>query len=126
MTTKTKRILGPNQPYPEEMRRQLWPLCCGASIISGFKNVHMMTDDELVENIEATVKSTPDLQVYAGEQIKPKLTFLTLNNDQMKSPKIMTAIEKCGFVKFAEASPRGAPQGFFVRDDSKSFKAVTA
>lgn len=112
--------------FPEEMRRQLWPLCCGASIISGFKNTQTLTDEELVEQIEKQVKAVPDFQVYDGEQINPNLTYLTLNSSQMESKKIMTAIGKCGFVQFATAAPRGSTQGFFVRDDSKTWKAVAA
>lgn len=109
--------------YPSEMRRQLWPLCCGASIISGFKTAHNLEEDEIVKQIEETINGyVPDLQVFKGEQICPKLTFLTLNSGQMNSPKIMNAITKAGFVKFGEGSPRGTPQGFFVRDTSKTFK----
>lgn len=110
--------------YPAEMRTQLWPLCCGARIISGFKAAHMLSDEELVTEIEKTLNAIPDHQVYQGEQMRPKLTFLTLNTAQMGSAKIMDAVEKCGFVKFAVAKPRGSSQGFFVRDESKSFKSV--
>ena len=122
------KTFGPTYPgdYPEEMRTQLWPLCCGARIISGFKAAHNSTDEELVKQIEDTLKAIPDHQVYNHETMRPKLTFLTLNNGQMQSKKIMAAIEKCGFVKFAEAQPRGSKQGFFVRDESKSFVAVGA
>lgn len=110
--------------YPEEMRTQLWPLCCGARIISGFKAAHTSSLEELVAQIEAVLKATPDHQVYAHEGMKPKLTFLTLNSQQMASKKIMDAVQKAGFVKFAEAKPRGSAQGFFMRDDSKTFTAV--
>ncbi|OYV41144.1 MAG: hypothetical protein B7Z80_02710 [Rhodospirillales bacterium 20-64-7] len=110
------------QNYPEEMRTQLWPLCCGARIISGFKNVQKLTDDELVKQINDTIDNAiPDLQVYGYETIQPALTFLTLNSGQMVSKKIMDAIARCGFVKFAEGNPRGAPQGFFVQDKSGTF-----
>jgi hypothetical protein len=120
------RILAKEKPYPAELRRQLWPLCCGASILSGFKDVAKVKDeDELADNIKAAIDDyLPDLQVYAGETMMPQLTFLTLNSGQMESPKIMKAVEKAGFVKFAEAKPRGAPQGFFVRDMSGTFKAA--
>jgi hypothetical protein len=115
------------EPYPAEMRTQLWPLCCGAAILSGFKNVGGLTPEALVNQITETVESyVPDHQVFVQEQIKPKLVFLTLNSDQMGSKKIMAAVSEAGFVKFAEAAPRGAPQGFFVRDKSKSFKPVAA
>jgi hypothetical protein len=107
-----------NKSYPEEMRRQLWALCCGASIISGFKSVQNMTYDELVQDIEKCVGTVPDMQVYGGEQINPKFTFLTLNSGQLNSPKIMTAIAKAGFFKIGEGKPRGSTQGFFLRDDS--------
>lgn len=122
--TKAVKQFGPTYPgsYPEELRTQLWPLCCGARIISGFKGAHISTVDELVKQIEETLNVIPDHQVYAHEQMKPKLIFLTLNSAQMNSPKIMDAIKKCNFVKFAEAKPRGNPQGFFVRDESKSFE----
>jgi hypothetical protein len=109
--------------YPAEMRRQLWPLCCGASILSGFKDVGTIPEDKLVEQIKHTIDGmVPDLQVYGHESMMPKLTFLTLNSTQMGSDKIMSAVTKAGFVKFAEATPRGHAQGFFVRDVSNSFK----
>jgi hypothetical protein len=118
---------GPTFPgaFPPEMRRQLWPLCCGASIISGFKNVNQLTDEELIEQINFTVTTPrPDFQVFAGEQMKPALTFLTLNSTQMASKKIMTAIEKCGFKLIGTGTPRGSQQGFFLRDTSNSWKAA--
>jgi len=114
---KIKQTFG-TQSYPAEMRRQLWPLCCGASIISGFKNVNQLTDEELVADIEASVKMVPDMQVFGGEQINPRFTFLTLNSGQMGSPKIMKAIEKAGFFLIGTGAPRGSKQGFFLRDDS--------
>ena len=115
---------GPTFPgdYPAEMRRQMWPLCCGASIISGFKTVNQLTDEELVEQIEYICTTPrPDFQIFAGEHMKPSLTFLTLNSSQMASPKIMAAIEKCGFIKIGEGKPRGSPQGFFLRDTGGTF-----
>lgn len=126
MPKKNFAAVAYTEGYPEEMRRQLWPLCCGASILSGFKDVQMLSDEELVKQIEATITDyVPDLQVYKGEQMAPRLTFLTLNNGQMTSQKIMNAIKKCGFVKIAEARPRGGVQGFFVRDESETFKLIT-
>lgn len=124
----TPAIFGPTFPgnYPEPMRRQMWPLCCGASIISGFKQVNTLTDDELVEQIEATMKSRPDFQIYAGETMNPALTFLTLNSGQMESKKIMAAIAKCGFKKIADAKPRGGTQGFFLKDTSKTWTPCAA
>lgn len=111
--------------YPAEMRTQLWPLCCGISIISGFKAVQNLTGAELVAQIKTTIDDhTPDLQVYKGEQIKPDLTLLTLNSSQMKSEKIMSAIKEAGFVQFATAQPRGSDQGLFFRDKTKSFKLI--
>ena len=123
--TPTK--FGPAYPgdYPSEMRTQLWPLCCGARIISGFKHAAMSSVDDLVSEIEAVLKAVPDHQVFQHEQMQPKLTFLTLNQSQTGSPKIMTAVEKAGFVKIGTASPRGSTQSFFIRDDSKSWKAVS-
>lgn len=112
------------QSFPEAMRTQLWPLCCGAKILSGFKQTHGMTVDELVKEINTQLDALPDFQVYAGEQINPKLTFLTLNAGQMGSSKIMEAVEKCGFVKIFEVKPRGLAQGFFIRDMSNSYKAA--
>jgi hypothetical protein len=125
-TDKVPTLFGPSYQgsYPEEMRTQLWPLCCGARIISGFKAAHNSTLEDLVEQIEAVLKAVPDHQVFHGEQMCPKLTFLTLNSGQMGSKKIMDAVTKCGFVKIAEAKPRGSVQGFFVRDDSKSWVSV--
>lgn len=108
--------------YDATMRTQLWPLCCGAQIISGFKNVGAMTEEAMVKAINETVLAVPDHQVYAGETIIPKLTYLTLNSGQTSSPKIMSAIAAAGFVLFATASPRGQVQSFFVRDSSNTFK----
>jgi hypothetical protein len=110
--------------YPDQMRRQLWPLCCGASILSGFKHVHGLTDAQLVDLINKTLAEVPDFQVFKGEDFKPKCTFLTLNHDQMASKKIMNAIKKCGFVKIGEAQPRYGTQGFFLLDTSNSWKAA--
>lgn len=107
--------------YPEELRTQLWPLCCGASILSGFKDVGTLTDAELTKEIQTACSSIPDNQVYKGEGITPKLTYLTLNSGQTQSKKIMDAVTKAGFVLFATASPRGQVQSFFVRDMSRTF-----
>lgn len=105
--------------YPEEMRRQLWPLCCGAAILSGFKNVAALTEDELDAQIKNAIDTaTPDFQVYQHEQMHPKFTFLTLNSGQMSSPKIMKAIERAGFFQVGSGKPRGSTQGFFLRDTS--------
>lgn len=115
------------KPFPSEMRRQLWPLCCGAAILSGLKHAGNMSDDDLVAEINFVINDTlPDFQVYQGEQMKPKLTWLTLNSGQMASKKIMACVEKAGFVKVAVASPRGSPQGFFVHDTSNTFKVIAA
>lgn len=111
-----------NEAYPPEMRRQLWPLCCGASILSGFKAVGNLSPEELVASIDETLNSVPDLQVYGSETINPQLTFLTLNGDQMKSKAILTAIDKAGFVQFGASTPRNSGQGFFYRDPTKTFK----
>lgn len=124
---KEKKTFGPTFPgnYPDEMRTQLWPLCCGARIISGFKNVFELDADQLVKKINETIdEAVPDFQVYAHEEMTPAFTFLTLNSGQMASKKIMAAIEKAGFVKIGEGKPRGAPQGFFLRDTSKSWQAA--
>lgn len=104
--------------YPADMRRQLWPLCCGASIISGFKSVNTLSEDELIADIEASVKMVPDMQVFGGETLNPKFTFLTLNSGQMGSKKIMDCIEKAGFFLIGVGAPRGGKQGFFLRDDT--------
>lgn len=108
--------------YPAEMRTQLWPLCCGISIISGFKSVGNSTPEELVKQIEDTCNAIPDHQVYAGETITPKLTFLTLNGTQMGSKAIRQAVEKAGFIQFGASTPRNAGQGLFYRDPTKTFK----
>lgn len=105
--------------YPEEMRRQLWPLCCGAAILSGFKNVANLTEDELDAQIKnAVAEAIPDFQVYQHETMKPAFTFLTLNSGQMSSPKIMKAIQRAGFFQVGSGKPRGGTQGFFLRDTS--------
>lgn len=126
MAKEFPKYVGNSGSYPDDMRRQLWPLCCGASIISGFKDVHKFDDvEELTKAIESTINDyLPDLQVFNGEKMMPKLTFLTLNSAQMGSKKIMDAITAAGFVKFATANPRGSAQGFFVHDTSGSFKSV--
>lgn len=123
MTAKKTSFVRDAGAYPSEMRRQLWPLCCGASILSGLKDVQKFKDDEeLATALISTIDDyVPDLQVFAHEQMRPGLTFLTLNSGQMGSPKIMAGVKKAGFVKFAEAKPRGGAQGFFVRDTSKTF-----
>lgn len=116
---------GLEEPFPSEMRRQLWPLCCGASILSGFKNVNSLTPEQLVEQINDVInKVVPDFQVFKGEQMKPNFVFLTLNSGQMNSPKIMNAIKKCGFMELGRGQPRGSPQGFFLLDRFKTWKAT--
>lgn len=130
MSNTEKKVFGPafkGTDFPPEMRRQLWPLCCGASILSGFKDVMKLTDDELVNQINDTIdNSIPDFQVFKHEKMTPALTFLTLNSSQMGSKKIMDAVQKCGFVKVFQAAPRGSPQGFFVKDTSKTFELVAS
>jgi hypothetical protein len=127
LTDMAKQQFGENtKPYPAEMRTQLWPLCCGAKIISGFKTVGNLEPAELVKQInEICDGPTPDHQVYTGEVINPKLTFLTLNSGQMQSKSIMQAIEAAGFTQFAVAAPRGSKQGFFYRDKSNTFEPVS-
>src|SRR5262245_12563332 len=110
----------PNGPYPAEMRTQLWPLCCGARIISGFKDVHSLSVEEIVEKVNEVMTYIPDHQVFRGEQMKPAFTFLTLNSGQMASPKIMKAVEELGFFKIGVGQPRGTDQGFFLKDTSKT------
>lgn len=111
--------------YPEDMRTNLWPLCCGAAILSGFKNVGNKTDEELRAAImEQVTNSIPDNQVYAGEQIRPGTLFVTLNGGQMGSPKIVKALTDCGFVQFAQGTDRNAQQGFFVRTANGNFKLL--
>lgn len=128
-TTKfqaSKNLLN-DRSFPPEMRRQMWPLCCGASILSGLKHAGNLTEEELVAEIDFVInKTTPDFQIFNGEQMKPHLTFLTLNSQQMGSKKIMDCVAKAGFTKFAEGTPRGSPQGFFIRDTSNSFKVIAA
>jgi hypothetical protein len=83
-----------------------------------------MTMEEIVAQIEDVLTYVPDHQVFKGEQMMPKFIFLTLNSSQMASEKIMTAITKAGFVKIGSGKPRGSDQGFFLRDDSKTWKAA--
>ncbi len=121
----TKQFGDNSKSYPAEMRTQLWPLCCGMSIISGFKDAHTKTEEQILKQIKECVDEyTPDHQVYAGEVIKPKLIWLTLNAGQMGSAKIMGTIKKAGFVQLAVAKPRGSDQGIFILDKSNSFKLV--
>ena len=101
----------------------MWPLCCGMSILSGFKSIATLTDEELVKQIEYTCTiPRPDLQIFAHEHMKPKMTWLTLNYDQMGSKKIMKAIKACGFVLVGTGKPRGMEQGLYLRDTSKTWK----
>ncbi len=116
---KIKQTFG-NQSYPANMRRQLWALCCGASIISGFKSVNQLTEAELIADINACCGMVPDMQVFGGEQINPKFTFLTLNSGQMGSQKVMDALEATGFFLVGLGKPRGSLQGFYLRDDSNA------
>lgn len=111
--------------YPAEMRVQLWPLCCGAKIISGFKAVQNFEPEELAKQIVDVCENwTPDGQVYAGESLNPNLTFLTLNSGQIASKAIMSAITAAGFVQIGQGTPRNAQQGFFVRDPGKKFTVL--
>ncbi len=110
--------------FPEPMRRQLWPLCCGAAILSGFKDIAGLSEEELDKRISAVFDELPDFQVYAGEQMNPRLTFLTLNSGQVSSKKIMGAVTRAGFVLIGTGAPRGSTQSFFVRDTSKSWKSA--
>lgn len=115
------KTFGPSLPgnFPEEMRRNMWPLCCGFSILSGFKNVANLTEDELVDQIEfCCTTPRPDFQIFASEEMRPKMTFLTLNSTQMGSMKVMKAIERCGFKKVGSGRPRFHEQGLFLRDTS--------
>lgn len=124
---KAPKVFGPSYPgsYPSEMRTQLWPLCCGARIISGFKDAANYSHEELVSKINSIIdESVPDHQVFGGEQMMPKLVFLTLNSSQTASKKIMAAVNEAGFVKFGEGKPRGHVQSFFIKDMSNSFKTV--
>lgn len=107
--------------FPAEMRRQLWPLCCGASILSGFKQVNMLDDEQLFKNIDKLCSNNgpiPDFQVFTGESMHPKFTFLTLNSGQGQSKKITDAIAKAGFFLVGTGRPRGHLQYFYLRDDS--------
>lgn len=113
---------GQNTPYPAEMRTQLWPLCCGGKIISGFKDVGNYTDDELVTKIKEVLNWTPDMQVFGGEGLRPVLCFLTLNSGQLASPKIIEAVETVGFQRFATSMSMSGQQGWFVFDPSGEFK----
>lgn len=124
MTTKQ---FGDNKtPYPAEMRNQLWPLCCGAQILSGFKAVGNETHEELVAKINDICDNyIADHQVYANEQMRPTVAFLTLNGQQMQSPKIIAAVEEAGFKLFGQGTDRGYQQGFFVRNKSGHFKIVS-
>lgn len=114
-----------DKSYPAEMRTQLWPLCCGVKIISGFKAVGNFDPKELVAKITETCdKYTPDHQVYGGETINPALTMLTLNAGQMQSKAIMEAVAAAGFTQFAKGTGRNKEQGFFYRDTSGNFQLI--
>ena len=110
--------------YPSEMRTQMWPLCCGARIISGFKLAAQLSDAELDEQIAGTMSAIPDHQIFAGEKMKPAFTFLTLNSTQTASPKIMSAIERAGFKLIFTGKPRGSLQSWFLKDTSNTFQPV--
>lgn len=113
--------------FPESMRRMVWPLCCGFSILSGFKSANFLSEEELLLDIETCCsingKKSPrlDFQVFGGEMMDPNITFLTLNSSQMASEKIMKAIGKAGFVRIGIGRPRGSDQGLFMLDRNGTF-----
>lgn len=123
---KAPERFGPTYPghYPSEMRTQMWPLCCGARIISGFKNVATLNDAQLDQAIKDTLAAIPDHQIFSGETFKPAFTFLTLNSGQTASPKLMAAVERAGFKLIFTGSPRGSKQSFFLLDTSGTYKAA--
>lgn len=111
--------------YPSEMRNQLWPLCCGAQIISGLKDVHNLTVKEITAQLTDIADNyIADHQVFAGETMKPVVCFLTLNSGQMESPKIIEAVTAAGFLQFAKGTGRDSNQGFFVRNKGGNFKLL--
>jgi hypothetical protein len=111
--------------FPAEMRRQMWPLCCGMSILSGFKSVNTLTEQELVDQIVyICTKPRPDFQIFKEENMKPTMTWLTLNGDQMASKKIMRAIELAEFNLIGTGVPRYSKQGLFLRDTGKTWKSA--
>jgi len=123
---KAPEQFGPTYPghYPSEMRTQMWPLCCGAQIISGFKNVATLNDAELDQQIKDTLAAIPDHQIFHDEKIRPAFTFLTLNHSQTASPKLMAAVGRAGFKLIFTGSPRGFKQSWFLLDTSGTFKAA--
>jgi len=110
-------------PYPEEMRLNLWPLCCGASILSGFKHVPGIDDDELHKQLDAVLESVPYNQVYKNEQMRPQVQFVVLNATQMGSPRIVKAVTDRGFRAIATFARTGKIT-LFVRDLNNSFKLI--
>jgi hypothetical protein len=117
--TKTYPTFDNTKPYPADMRVQLWPLCCGARILSGFKNVAGKSTDEMVKMIEEQLNDyIPDGQVYIGERINPPLTFLTLNAGQASSKTLMDAVYKAGFKELFTA--KKGYQHFYVKAEPGS------
>lgn len=88
-------------PYPAELRAQLYPLCCGFTVISGFKDAGSKTEAGLTEELQTVMKKVPYNQVYTGEKMMPKTFSLVLNTSQMGSPKIVNAVRAAGFMPVA-------------------------
>lgn len=108
--------------FPDDMRRQLLPLCCGASFLSGFKKTQQQTVQQIVEEIKENLAAVPDFQVYASEHMNPQLCFTILNASQSASPKIIEALQTAGFVKFASAPLWSGTGTFWVYcGNGKSF-----
>lgn len=121
MTLKFNRT--PTEAYPEDMRTQLWPLCCGAKTLSGFKQAHKYTDAAaMAKAITEALAVTPDLQVFVGESINPQTCFVTINGQQSASPKITEALKLAGFLQFAKGTTRNHGQTFWVRDTAGAFE----
>jgi len=120
--TNTMQFGSNAKSYPSDMRVQLWPLCCGATILSGFKDTSTLTPEALVQQIKDTMQAIPDHQVFAGETITPKTIWVVLNGSQCKSPKITGALETVGFREVAECMLNSGIGKFYVYDGTKTFK----
>lgn len=121
-------MYGKGLSFPVETRTQLWPLCCGATILSGLESpdVTLLSPDALTELIRSNLEDyIPDFQVVAHmKQGCSAVVWLTLNKTQMSSAKLVNAVKANGFVPVAWNMSMGGGITYFVRDLGGNFKLL--
>lgn len=113
--------------FPSDTRTQFWPLCCGATILSGLESeVIQLGQAELTELIRSNLEDyIPDFQVVGHMRQKcSAVVWLTLNKTQMSSPKLVNAVKVNGFVPVAWNMSMGGGITYFVRDLGGDFKLL--